>query len=159
MASSDYLRLLKNDKAHEHRHAGKVEMEPSLELPEAPASMPEREKEIFNDLLEIIGEMYTPSRTDLDMMILYCNNQTQLEHYEGILREEGSTIKVTKFNEQTEKEMILSVKARPEVAMLHSCKKLKIELLGHFGLSPLSRGKVKMQKATGKKSDNPFNNL
>lgn len=151
-ASRDYLHLLKNDKAHAHRHAGKVEMEPSLELPEAPVNMTEREKEIFNDLLEVIAEMYTPSRTDLDTMILYCSNQSQLEHYEGILRAEGSTFRTYSAGGGE------NIKARPEVSMLHSCKKLKLELLGHFGLSPLSRGKVKMQKPTTSK-ENPFNTL
>lgn len=150
--NSPELRLLTNDKAHAHRHKGNEELEPSSDLPVAPRTLSERGTEIFNEFVDLISQMYAPSKTDTDMIVTYANNQEQLESYEYTLRTKGSTY-------DFETQYSSSVKARPEVAMLHQCKTLKINILGQFGLSPSSRTKVKIEKTPGKKKTNPFSEM
>lgn len=150
--NSPELRLLTNDKAHAHRHKGNEELEPSSDLPVAPRTLSERGTEIFNEFVDLISQMYAPSKTDTDMIVTYANNQEQLESYEYTLRTEGSTY-------DFETQYSSSVKARPEVAMLHQCKTLKINMLAQFGLSPSSRSKVKIDKTPGKKKANPFSEM
>ena len=145
------LRLLTNDKAHAHRHKDKEELEPSSDLPVAPRTLSERGVEIFNEFVDLISQMYAPSKTDTDMIVTYANNQEQLEHYELILRVEGSTFELNGVDG-------IKYKARPEVGMLHQCKSLKINILAQFGLSPSSRSKVKIPKNTPKK-ENAFSDF
>ena len=85
------IRLLTNDKAHAHRDKGKEDLEPSLDPPVAPRTLSERGTEIFNEFVDLISQMYAPSKTDTDMIVTYANNQEQLESYEYILRTKGST--------------------------------------------------------------------
>ena len=151
MAGAASLRLLKNDKAHAHRYADREEPNPSDTSPLAPHYLSERAADIFNDFVLRVEEMYPVSETDTDIVVLYANNKEQLESYELFLRTNGSTV-------ETETRYGVSVKARPEIAMLKDCKATQLKILMEFGLSPSSRSRVdlsKGKKKTGKKS-NPF---
>lgn len=148
------LRLLKNDKAHTHRHKNKVEPLPSEERPMAPDYLSARAKEIFEDFVNRVEEMYPVSETDMDIIVLYANNKEQLEHYEFMLRTEGSTFDVWVLNKKGES-FVSGVRARPEVSMLKECKAMQLNILREFGLSPSSRTRVNI-KPKKKEKLNPF---
>lgn len=142
------LRLLKNDKAHAHRYKDIVEPKASSQRPVPPYYLSDRARQIFLEFVDRIAEMYQPSQTDIDAIILYANNKEQLESYELFLRENGSTYEyMTQYGSQ--------IKARPEVAMLEKCKSLQVSLMKEFGMSPCSRSRVKLKKPTEKRV-NPF---
>ena len=143
------LRLLKNDKAHAHLYKDIVEPIPSGGRPEPPSYLSERAREIFIDFVNRIEDMYPPSDTDMDTIVLYSNNKEQLECYELVLREEGSTYEVI------DKLGNIIRKARPEVTMLKDCKALQVTLLREFGISPSARGRVNLKPKETKK-ENPF---
>ena len=149
------IRLLKNDKAHAHRYANKQEPEPSSDRPQAPVYLSIRAKEIFEDFVQRIEEMYPASETDMDIMVLYANNKEQLEYYELFLREKGSTFERMSPPNRNGDQFVMGVSARPEVSMLKECKALQLRILTEFGLSPSSRGKVNIKPATTK-AENPF---
>ena len=138
------IRLLKNDKAHAYRYAGKEEPEPSETRPQAPEYLSVRATEIFEDFVMRIEEMYPASNTDLDIIVLYANNKEQLESYELTLRELGSVY-----------ETVGGIRARPEVSMLKECKALQLHILREFGLSPSARSRINI-KTKAPKAENPF---
>jgi P27 family predicted phage terminase small subunit len=145
------LRLLKNDKAHAHRYKDAIDAKPSDKLPLPPDNLSERAKEIFIEFVSRVAEMYQPSDTDVDAIVLYANNKEQLESYEIFLRENGST-----FEQFTQFGSV--IKPRPEVSMLKDCKALQVTLMKEFGMSPSSRSKVKLKKPETKKV-NPFSQV
>lgn len=149
------IRLLKNDKAHAHRYADLVEPEPVDARPQAPDYLSERAAEIFEDFVQRIEEMYPASETDLDIIVLYANNKEQLEYYENMLRIEGSTVKLYSKPNNEGEVFLISVRARPEIAMLRECKLLQFKILREFGLSPSSRSSVNL-KPPAAKEQNPF---
>ena len=144
----DKIRLLKNDKAHAHRYKDVESVTGSFERPIAPDYLSDRAKEIFNEFVERVEQMYQVSDTDLDTFVLYANNQEQLEMLENVLRVEGVTYELpTQYG--------ITLKARPEVAMHKQCKDLQLRILKEFGLTPGSRSRVKIPKKVEKK-ENPF---
>lgn len=142
------LRLLKNDKAHAHRDNGKSSLTPSSNKPIPPEYLSVRAKEIFIDFVDRIDELHPASETDLEAIILYANNKEELEWHELTLRTEGVVYEVPSLYGVT-------LKARPEVAMLKQCKDLQLKILKEFGLSPSSRKNIKIAPKETKK-ENPF---
>lgn len=142
------LRLLKNDKAHAHRDNNKSSLVPSSNKPVPPDYLSVRAKEIFIDFVDRVEELNLASETDLDVIILYANNKEELESYELTLRTEGVTYEINGLYG-------ITLKARPEVAMLKQCKDLQLKILKEFGLSPSSRKNIKVKPKEVKK-ENPF---
>jgi P27 family predicted phage terminase small subunit len=139
------LRILKNDRAHAHRHAGVESVEPSKSKAKPPKNLSIRAVEIFNEIVELIEEMYPCSKTDSYALGLYANNHEQLEYYEEFLKANGSTFISTFREEETPK-------ARPEYGMHKDCKALELKILAQFGLTPVSRNNVKIKAAPKKKN-------
>lgn len=137
------LRLLKNDKAHAYRHKDKSEpdetfMEESF-LP--PDNMSERAKEIFTETCNLLQAEYKLAKTDVGVLVVYSNNQEQLEAMELFLREKGVTYKEeTMYGEK--------IRIRPESMVHDKCKAIAIKLLDGFKKLP------KKPKTVGKA--NPF---
>ncbi len=150
-----HIRLLKNDKAHAHRYANREEPIESPGRPHAPEYLSDRAREIFNDFVQRIDEMYPASETDLDIIVLYANNKEQLESYEMFLRKNGSTFEVLSPPDKKGVMHAMSVRARPEVTMLKECKALQLRILTEFGLSPSSRSRVNLKKPADK-AENKF---
>lgn len=140
------IRLLKNDKAHAHRYADREEPEPSNNRPQAPSYLSVRAAEIFEDFVKRIEEMYPASETDMDIMVLYANNKEQLECYELLLRENGSTFEIYSPTTEFRDGELIAVRKRPEVSMLRECKALQLRIITEFGLSPSSRTRVDLKK-------------
>ena len=146
------LRLLKNDKAHDHRYKGQEFVQASINAPLPPEYLSERAKEIFLEFTSRVAEVGIASDTDLDLMVMYANNQEELEYYERVLRTEGSTYECTARNGEC------NIKPRPEKRMYDNCNTLKFKILTEFGLSPISRKKVPVKKKTTEVA-NPFARL
>jgi len=147
------LRHLTNDKRHAHRHAGVETPKPSSNRPEPPRTLSERAREIFVQFVKRIEEVGIASVTDIDIIILYSNNEEQLESYEYILRSEGSTYET--FTRGGDK----IIKPRPELGMYESCKNLKFKILTEFGLTPAARKRVSMKIKKPEEKKNPFSSL
>lgn len=147
------LRHLTNDKAHSHRHKNTESLKPKSNIPQPPKTLSDRAKEIFVEFVARIQEVGIASDTDIDIIILYANNQEQLEHYEYILRTEGSTYtSYTRGGDEI-------IKPRPELGMYDSCKNLKFKILTEFGLTPAARKRVSMKIKKPEEKKNPFGDL
>jgi P27 family predicted phage terminase small subunit len=138
------LRLLKNDKAHAHRYVGRDEPVPSDSRAVAPESLSPRAKELFEDFVQRVEEMYPCSQTDLYSIVLYANNHEQLEYLENYLRENGLTyeeVKFVKTGKDTGVETF-AIKTRPEAMIHKQCKDFELKILTEYGLTPSSRARV-----------------
>lgn len=148
MTVSAEVRELKNDKAHAHRHKDIEDIKPSSERVTTPEGLSPRGKEIFEDIVAHIEEMYPCSKSDVFALTLYAQNQEQLEHLENYLRTKGCTYtKETSF-------AVMEV-PRPEVQIHKECKAFALKMLAQFGLTPASRKQVKIEKKQTKQ-DSPF---
>lgn len=143
------LRLLKNDKAHAHRYKNDSNPEPSSDKPIPPSHLSERAKEIFVEIVEKIEEMYPISATDEYALVLYANNQEQLEYLELYLRENGVTYEQVSMHGST-------MRKRPEVDVHTQCKATAMKILSEFGLTPVARARIKHAPKKEDKKDNPF---
>lgn len=133
------LRLLKNDKAHAHRHVDKDKgndcyLDLDKVLP--PEEMGSRAKEVFSDTLYKLTEQYQLNIFDIDVLVIYSNNQEQLEAMETLLRCEGVVYDTPH-----------GIKERPEVKIHKDCKTIALKMLQDFKKLP------KKQKAV---NSNPF---
>lgn len=126
------LRLIKNDKAHAHRYANRDEPVPSDSRAVAPESLSPRAKELFEDFVQRVEEMYPCSETDSYSIVLYANNHEQLEYLENYLR-------VTGLSYTTDAGV---VKPHPEVMIHKQCKDFELKILTEYGLTPSSRARV-----------------
>lgn len=144
----EHIRLLKNDVAHRHRYVDVNNPVPSESKAVAPETLSPRAKEIFNEIVAEIEEMYPCSETDARSLVLYANNHEQLEYLENYLR--TNTVSYyceNRFGHGT-------YKKRPEVDIHKQCKDFELRILVEFGLTPSSRCKVKnVPKDAGKKKN------
>ena len=140
------LRLLKNDKAHQHRYADRDEPIPSETGAVAPNSLSESAKKYFNEFVARVEEMYPCSETDSYVITLYANNHEQLLYLEDLLRNEGLTY--TTSNRLGE----LMIKSRPEVQIHKQCKDFELRILCEFGLTPSARARVPYKPQSKKKN-------
>ena len=135
------LRLLKNDKAHAHRYANRTEPIPSDSQAVAPDTLSERARELFEDFVRRVEEMYPCSETDMYSIVLYANNHEQLEYLENYLRENGLTYEETRYIKTGKDSGIetITVKKRPEVEIHKQCKDFELKILTEYGLTPSSQ--------------------
>jgi len=152
------LRLLKNDKAHAHRYANKEEPEPSSELPEAPETLSEAAREIFDDFVERVSKMYPPSETDINMIVRYARLGERVKHYDYILRTEGDVYEGHVVDKNGEVH-VSCVKVRPEVKMLKDCEDSQHKIELEFGLSPSSRCRINLKPQKKIEKENPFSSI
>lgn len=140
-----HIRLLKNDKAHAHLYVEKDKNEPipSDSQAVAPDTLSPRAKELFEDFIQRVEEMYPCSSTDEYSIVLYANNHEQLEYLESFLRVNGVTFTYEdKFGNEV-------FKKRPEVDIHKQCKDFELKILTEYGLTPSSRARVPLKpKAT-----------
>lgn len=130
------LRLLKNDTAHRHRYKDRDEPVPSASQAVAPDTLSPRAKELFEDFVQRVEEMYPCSETDSYSIVLYANNHEQLEYLENHLRVNGVTFTYAdKFGNEV-------VKKRPEAEIHKQCKDFELRILTEYGLTPSSRARV-----------------
>ena len=166
MANVVDIRGLKNDKAHQARDARAREVDVSENTrPEVPLCLSARGREIFEDLLDRISELYEPTHTDLEAYILFANNKEQLEYYENYLRINGSTYSSLvneqskrnnkeKYNDIQEAHEIM--RPRPEYKMHLDCKTLHLKLLDKFYLTQSSRKGVTFKTKKVEEKKNKF---
>ena len=133
----EHLRLLKNDKAHAHRYVTKDGFEGiDMNNVRPPSNMGEAAKKIFMETFNKLDENYQLSVLDIDLLVLYSNNQEQLEAVELILRQEGLCYETS-----------FGVKERPEVKIHNNCKMLSMKLIQEF---------KKFPRKTKSAAENPF---
>lgn len=136
------LRVLRNDKAHQHRYKDEdVEVRNPVSSLEPPETLAERAKEIFTETVALLDKEYQLCEADVNILVIYSNNQEQLEALEMYLRENNVT-----YEEETQ--WGYKVHKRPEVDIHEKCKNTAVKILESFKKLP------KKKVGTGKA--NPF---
>lgn len=136
------------DKAHAHRHAGYEQPEPSKDWPVAPDYLDDDEKLIFDNLVETISELYTPSASHTEMIALYAQNRALAKHLDYQLKH----IHCATSYSIIDKAGNVIYKSYPEFIQLQNIRKECSNILKEFGLSPSSQRCVKIEKPKVKKN-------
>lgn len=136
------------DKAHAHRYKDIDELKPKKSRPKAPEYLSPRSKRIFDEFVDRLNDLGIVSETDLEIYIMYANNQEELEYLEDFLRKNGHSYAAEGLHTTTYKKY-------PESEVYKQCKDLKFKILSEFGLTPASRKRVKIEKQK-EKPQNPF---
>lgn len=128
------------DRAHAHRHYNQPE--PSKDWPVAPDCLTEDEKVIFNNMVEKIAELYPPSASHVEMIVLFAQNKSLSNYLDYQLK---FVYRSTSYT--TEDKLGNTVyKPYPEVQQLAVARKACMDILREFGLSPSSQRSVKVEK-------------
>lgn len=140
------LRLLKNDKAHAHKFKERedevevcinsVDSCEDFEKFEFMSEMSERASQIFKETYMRLNEGYQLTIFDVKLILLYSNNQEQLEATELFLRSNGLT-----YCEETANSF--RIKERPQVSIHEKCKNVAIKLLNDFKKLPKKKKEAK----------------
>lgn len=130
-SNPEHLRLLKNDKAHQHRYRNSDIDVAETDETEAPEEMSDRAKEIFVATVNMLQQNYQLSDVDIKVLVIYSNNQEQLEALEMFLRQEGLCC-----------ETLHGAKERPEVKIHKDCKMLAVKMLESFKKLPKKKASV-----------------
>ncbi|TDR94194.1 phage terminase small subunit P27 family [Enterovirga rhinocerotis] len=124
--------------------------------PVAPDWLSERAAEIFEGLVEILGEMGLASGSDTAMLAMLASRIEEVEICTAVIEDAGR-VYVSKAETTTGEDGTLVVKqmvrARPEVSMRNEALRHVQSLLAEFGLSPAARSRV---SAAGKKEEDEF---
>lgn len=143
------IRLLKNDKAHQHRYKDRNEPNFSTERPVAPEWLSEQGKIHFEEFVQMIEELYPASASWSDLIAEYADNEERLRYNRDILKREGQT-----YESYSEKGGT-SIKEHPLVKIVKDCRDFKFKILTEFGLSASSGSRVNI-KPKDKPKENPF---
>jgi len=154
------IRALKNDKAHAYLYKDIEYPQSAKDLASPPEHLSERAKQIFIEIRDRINRMYHCSSTYTEALVLYANNQEELEHLENYLRKNGHSYEDKKFIKTGKDTGIetCTIKKRPESDIYKCCKEYAKQMLIQFGLTGSARSKINM-KALGtpdKAEQNPF---
>ena len=154
------IRELKNDKAHAYLYKDIEYPKAADDIAIPPERLTARAKEIFIELRDRINEMYHCSSTYTEALVLYANNQEELEALEKILMVKGHTYEERKYVKTVKNEGFetFSIRRRPECDIYKCCKEYAKQMLIQFGLTGSARSKINM-KSLGKPdkpAENPF---
>lgn len=140
------------DKAHAYRHHNQPM--PSKDWPVAPEYLSIVARDIFNNLLETISELYPPSASHVEMLTLYAQHKEVALFLDGFLRGIDEDTGLMRGHTYTTKNRLgeVMIKPRPEVLMLKDARKACADILREFGLSPSSQRSVKIEKKTAVKN-------
>jgi len=138
-----HIRLLKNDKAHQHRYKNELEIKTGEMI--APDHLSECAVEIFNEIVEQLEALGIASPAHVPMLCIYATNAELIKYCQKFLSENGLTY-------ESETRAGMTIKCRPEIGMLSDAENRCIKILSNFGLSPSDATRVKIKPPAPKKN-------
>jgi P27 family predicted phage terminase small subunit len=139
-------------RAYRDKTLDKPPINPNAPIP--PERLTERAREIFNGYVSELSRIKLASATFTNALASLCELEEEIEQFILFLRENGKTYKA--FNKKGY-EIIVT---RPEVVELRNARKMYLDLIREFGLTPSSFAKTGAIMPSGKdEKENEFSDF
>jgi len=126
----------------------KLESEPAATkgLPDCPRHLRGRARAAWEFWCEELGKMNLDCRPDAQMLEGACVNYSRAVEADLQIAREGLTVEESTVDQESGEKILLKIKAHPAIAISNQAWRLLHRFCSEFGLSPVSRTRLTIEK-------------